>query len=307
MKKQNLLKFLMMALLMGSGINYVSAQIPDFDKTVYYQILINNFEGKDVFALGVADDNEEACLQQMVRDSTDSITLQHWVLTEVDQSAGIYHIVNAVTGKALGESSWRNVPEEGADQPTSTSPTGGFNWNGVQPGVVQLTNDRYSDRQQWILHDIVDTSLVTNPLYPDIYQVQANWDLDSAKYWNFWNSTTGIGEGRKNIAIFPTVVAESDRIGLRTNYYCFYFVATTTKIPTSLKQIAANNPIHVYAHNGFARISGDIQGKLVLVYNMQGQLMFNSIASGSEINVKLNNEGVYIVKAGYQVNKFVLK
>ena len=294
--KKNLLKTIVLVVLfLGSSMIKVNAQIDRFDPGYCYQIIIND----QSYALGIPEDGvstEQACLQQQEIDATKENQL--WKLELLDADKSVYHIVNLVSDMAIGASTWRVAPAEGAGNDTPTSPSKTFSWNGNHAGVVQRIKDSSNPEQQWIIANINDL----------VYNVMAKFDLDSAKYWNFWSGGNGVGLGNKNIALFPTVVAESEKIGDVTQFYAYYFVQTTVANPdaaTTVNSLTAAE-IKIYAYDGCIKIEGNLQRQQIEIYSIDGSKVYTEKTANKDYSRQIKH-GLYIVKVGGTVNKVMVK
>lgn len=295
--KKNLLKSSVLVILFLSiGLIKANAQIAQFDANYCYQIIIND----QSFALGIPEDGvntEQACLQQQEIDAAKESQL--WKLELLDADNNIYHIVNLASNMALGASTWRVAPEEGSGMDTPTSPSKNFSWNGNHKGVVQRVKDSSNPEQQWTIANINDL----------VYNVKANFDLDSAKYWNFWSASSGVALGSKNIVIFPTSVAESERIGDPAQFYAYYFTKTSVANPdaggNAVNSLEADQN-KIYSYNGAIKVEGNIQNKEVEVYSTTGRLIHRDISTGAAYSFH-TVPGLYIVKVGKEIAKVNVK
>jgi len=67
------------------------------------------------------------------------------------------------------------------------------------------------------------------------------------------------------------------------------------KMGTGINEILQTNPLNAWAANGMLRVTGLSEGKEWSVYSVSGALVYQSIATGNEIAIPLNAQGVYIV------------
>jgi len=77
------------------------------------------------------------------------------------------------------------------------------------------------------------------------------------------------------------------------------------KMGTGINEILQTNPLKVWAANGMLRVAGLSEGKEWSVYSISGALVYQSVASGNEIAIPLNAQGVYIVTSENRVVKVV--
>ena len=76
---------------------------------------------------------------------------------------------------------------------------------------------------------------------------------------------------------------------------------------TGSQELLQPAPLCAWMYNGQLRVTGLIVGEPLEIYNLTGQLIFSSIVTANEIDILLNVQGVYIVKAGDRTVKAVFQ
>ncbi len=65
------------------------------------------------------------------------------------------------------------------------------------------------------------------------------------------------------------------------------------------------NQLHAWENNGLLYIKGLTAGELLGIYNINGALLYWGIATGEQMNIPWNEQGIYIVKAGAKSTRVV--
>ena len=74
-----------------------------------------------------------------------------------------------------------------------------------------------------------------------------------------------------------------------------------------IDEIQEHNPLQAFMRYGLLHISGLTPGKILYIYNAASVLVYQSIATGKEMDISLKGQGLYIVRSEEQTVKVILK
>jgi len=74
--------------------------------------------------------------------------------------------------------------------------------------------------------------------------------------------------------------------------------ALTVNNVTAASEIPQTNPLKAWIRNGMLRVTSVSQNETITVYNVAGAPVYHAVATTDEVDIPLNVQGVYIVKAG---------
>lgn len=302
MKKTSTRFLIITALLVFCAGNLFS-QIVGLDATRYYLIVSRNSKN----AIGVDEANSSlngALIQQQTRN--DFAPIQMWKVVPLTEST--YRFINKSTGMALGVSDWRGdnpfwqgsrdgVTSEDKDAQLTVP---NFVWRGVHRGICQRTLNESDETQIWN-----PTQFPANSTSGDttFYRMTLNMNLaDSGFCFNVWERK--ILPGYRNICLFPGT-QEADLYDLSTTLYAFYFVKTVMEVISSVNELSENN-LTVYSSDGYIIAEGDIQNKVIEVYNILGKLVYRTYANSSVMHIEAK-QAMYFVRIGSSVSKIAVR
>jgi len=67
---------------------------------------------------------------------------------------------------------------------------------------------------------------------------------------------------------------------------------------TSIPAVSQENSLKAWKQNGFLHVSGLTAGQVWNIYTVSGKLVYQALSTGKEVNVKLLEQGVYIISSG---------
>lgn len=290
----------------------VHSQIDGLDATKYYQIV--NYVGGLV--IGIDDENPDldgalVALQDPSIPSDGNL----WQIIPINDS--VYFIKNKRSEMALGLTDWRGTNPfwptgvAGSDDTKKQNLTmPEFNWNGQHKGACQREFDE----------TLADSMLMWQPtLFPAnsstndtiLYRMTMAWHLrDSGLAFNVWERKGTIDwVNMRDICLFPGVkeAALYDGVdGPNTSWYAYYFLQTSENVPiVSVNDVKIKN-FNIYSANRNIIIKGEILNESIEVYNILGELIYQTTAPNSEINIKVN-QGVYIIRVNNSVSKIAIQ
>lgn len=166
-----------------------------------------------------------------------------------------------------------------------------FSFNACSPRNLIITFNKIQYRLS-----LKDASSGTINLLCD-YGATPSFDFTPTTGWKvntvFYNSTDVTSSLVNGVYTVPTITANA--------LLNVSFVSITTGAPELI-----NNRIKVYSTNSEIFVEGTSNGETVTLYTVNGKQIQNIISKGERLNLQVDRDAVYLLKAGQKTFKVIL-
>ncbi|MBN2215582.1 MAG: hypothetical protein JW723_15215 [Bacteroidales bacterium] len=283
-----------------------SAQIQDFDPGKYYRIFMGtggNTIGGNV--LGVSFDatpnTQIAQLQPYELDT------ELWQIIQITDTT--YRLINRATELALDRTTERPATSVYKGDGTHGDIGQSFvnsGWPGatdVWPAFAVQVADENVPTQEWAIIPIDPANHPADTVYYSFINV--GMEYDSLFSLNVWRKRSGPDfYGTQNFCLLSYINSPEY---LKEAEGKMYFIKSVFDTPVSFINSDEEKSFRVFVNNGIINITGTEYGQSVQVYTILGTLLSRENAVSSEVNIKLEDTGIYIIKVGSNTLKVLIQ
>ncbi len=289
------------------GLKITNAQIQVFDSSKYYQIFMatgGNITGGNVIGVPTTEPNTQ--IAQMEPSMIPNVL---WQIIEVTDST--YRLINKATGLALDRTTERPATSSykgdgthddiGKEYENSGWPNATDKW----PAIAVQEDNESTATQEWAIIPIDPENHPEDTVYYSI--INMGMGYDSLFSINVWRKRSGPDFiGTQNFCLISYIVTSDD---LKDAEATLYFIKSDLDIPVPIVSVneIENKTFQVLTNNSNITIKGIEYGQLVKVYSILGTLVLKQNANSSEVNISLENSGIYIIKIGNFTSKILIK